>query len=203
MYDRYVLPHLINCACGSPPILKLRSQLVPRCKGVVLEIGMGSGINLQFYDQTKVDFVWGLEPSLGMREKAADNIQKTSIEVRWLDLPSEEIPLPDNSVDTVLLTYTLCTIADPEQALAQMRRVLKPGGQLLFCEHGVADEPRTQWWQSKLNSGWSKIAGGCQLNREIDQLISSSGFSVDELKTFFVPKTPKFAGFTYMGAATG
>jgi len=202
MYERYVLPHLINCACGSPQILKLRSQLVPQCSGAVLEVGMGSGINLQFYDASKVDHVWGLEPSLGMRSKASGNVERSPVEVRWIDLPGEQIPLPDNSVDTILLTYTLCTIADPQRALAQMKRVLKPNGRLLFCEHGLSDDPKTQAWQNKINGLWSKIAGGCQLNRKIDDLIRASGFIVTELNVLSVPKTPKFASYTYIGCAT-
>jgi ubiquinone/menaquinone biosynthesis C-methylase UbiE len=201
LYERYVLPHLINCACGSPPILKLRSQIVPQCEGVVLEVGMGSGINLDFYDAKKVDFVWGLEPSLGMRRKAQSNLDKSNVEVKWLDLPGEQIPLEDRSVDTILLTYTLCTIPDAMRALHQMRRVLKPSGKLLFCEHGHADNPSTQAWQSRINPIWSKIAGGCQLNRKIDELISAAGFDVVAQEQFFVPKTPKFAGYTYMGEA--
>lgn len=202
MYERYVLPHLINCACGSPPILKLRSEIVPQCEGVVLEVGMGSGINLQFYDAAKVDYVWGLEPSLGMRRKAASNVANSDVAVHWLDLPGEEIPLEDNSVDTVLLTYTLCTIPDPLKALAQMKRVLKPNGKLLFCEHGLADEARVQVWQNRINPVWSKVAGGCQLNRKIDDLLSTAGFILNEMSTSMTPKTPSFAAYTYQGVAT-
>lgn len=200
-YDQHVLPHLINCACGSPQILKLRSQVVPKAEGVVLEVGMGSGINLPFYDTERVDFVWGLEPSEGMRRKAAKRVAESAVDVRWLDLPGEEIPLESNSVDTVLLTFTLCTIPDPYTALQQMRRVLKPGGKLLFCEHGRAEQASVRSWQNRLNSVWSRLAGGCQLNRQIDGLIAQSGFELRNVRTFFMPKTPRIAGYVYLGEA--
>jgi ubiquinone/menaquinone biosynthesis C-methylase UbiE len=200
-YEQHVLPHLINCACGSPPILKLRSQIVPKAEGVVLEVGMGSGINLPFYDQSKVEYVWGLEPSLGMRNKAEKNLKSSSVNVRWLDLPGEKIPLEDDSVDTVLLTFTLCTIPDTSLALKQMRRVLKPGGKLLFCEHGQAEHHNVCSWQNRLNPLWSKLAGGCQLNRKMDELIRNAGFQIEQLNTFYVPKTPRFAGYIYFGEA--
>jgi ubiquinone/menaquinone biosynthesis C-methylase UbiE len=201
LYEQYVLPHLINCACGSPPILKLRSQLVPQAEGAVLEVGMGSGINLPFYDTSKIDYVWGLEPSLGMRNKAAKRLAQSPVKVRWLDLPGEKIPLEDDSVDTILLTFTLCTIPDTTKALAQMRRVLKPNGKLLFCEHGEAEHARVKKWQNRLNPVWSKLAGGCQLNRQISGLISEAGFAIERASSFYVPKTPRFAGYIYTGEA--
>ena len=201
-YDDKVLPHLINCACSSPPILGLRKKVVPKCEGRVLEVGMGSGINLQFYDPAKVEHVWGLEPSEGMRRKAQKNLSASSIDVRWLDLPGEQVPLEDNSVDTVLLTYTLCTIPDTQAALAQMRRVLKPGGKLIFCEHGKSCDDKVCKWQDRINPFWFKIAGGCNLNRKIDHLIASAGFDIQTMDAFYVKKTPRFAGYTYMGEAS-
>lgn len=200
-YDNKVLPHVLNCVCSSPPILKLRNQVVPKCEGKVLEVGMGSAINLQFYDERKIEFVWGLEPSEGMRKKAQKNLDQSNIEVRWLDLPGEQIPLEDDSVDTVLLTYTLCTIPDAMTALAQMRRVLKPGGKLIFCEHGQSQDQNVCTWQNRINPYWNKVAGGCNLNRKIDGLISAAGFNINVLEKLYIPKTPKFAGFTYMGEA--
>lgn len=200
-YDNRILPHIINCACSSPPILKLRKRLVPKCKGQVLEIGMGSGINLSYYDPQRAHLIWGLEPSEGMRKKAQKNIEKSPIDVKWLDLPGEKIPLPDNSVDTVLLTYTLCTIPDWQQALNQMRRVLKPDGKLLFCEHGKAPDKQILGWQNRVNPYWKKIAGGCNLNRPISKCIEESNFEITALEAFYAPKTPKFAGYTYFGEA--
>jgi Methylase involved in ubiquinone/menaquinone biosynthesis len=132
LYDKYFLAPFINCACGTKPIMYQRRKVVPLCEGRVLEVGMGSALNLPFYDPAKVEFVWGLEPSAAMRDKARANLEKSPVEVKLIDLPGEEIPLEDNSVDTVLLTYTLCTIPDWHTALRQMRRVLKPGGRLIF-----------------------------------------------------------------------
>jgi ubiquinone/menaquinone biosynthesis C-methylase UbiE len=136
LYEEKILPHIIDRACSIGQVMKLRSQVVPQARGTVLEVGMGSGLNLEFYDADKVDLVYGLEPSTGMRKKARPNLAKSKVKVEWLDLPGEQIPLADNSVDTVLLTFTLCTIPDWQAALEQMKRVLRPDGELLFLEHG-------------------------------------------------------------------
>ena len=130
IYSDFILPRLINLACGGTPIAKQRAKIVPRAKGVVLEVGIGSGLNLPFYDTAKVGKVWGLEPSAEMRRMAERVAAEVDLEVEFLDLPGEAIPLVDGSVDTVLVTYTLCTIPDTAQALAQMRRVLKPDAEL-------------------------------------------------------------------------
>ncbi len=202
IYDRYVLPYMINLSCGAPPILKQREKVVPHAEGRVLEIGMGSGINLSFYNPDKVEMVYGLEPSEGMRQKAKANLDKSPVPVEWLDLPGEEVPLEDKSVDTVVLTYTLCTIPDSSAALAQMRRVLKPGGALLFCEHGEAPDESVQRWQARVNPFWKKVAGGCNLNRPIPRNLEDAGFRIDQLETMYLPSTPKIAGFNYWGRAT-
>lgn len=200
-YEEHVLPHLINQACTIGPIMKLRQQVVPKATGEVLEVGMGSGVNLQYYDPDKVSLVWGLEPSEGMRRKAAHNVARSPINVRWLDLPGERIPLDDDSVDTVLLTYTLCTIPDWYLAMQQMRRVLKPGGQLLFCEHGRAPEPGVRKWQDRITPVWKKIAGGCHLNRPIGKLIEESGFEIESLENLYIEHAPRIAGYMYHGVA--
>lgn len=175
---------------------------MPLAQGKVLEVGMGSGANLAFYQPDNIDVVWGLEPSLGMREKARPLVEKAAFEIRWLDLPGEQIPLEDESVDTVLLTYTLCTIPDWHKALLQMKRVLKPDGKLLFCEHGKAPDKSVQVWQNRLTPYWKKLAGGCHLNRPIAEYIQEAGFNIESLETLYAEKTPKFAGFMYYGAAT-
>ena len=162
---------------------------------------MGSGLNLRYYNPDKVDFVWGLEPSDGMRKKAQKNLQQSPVPVEWLGLPGEEIPLDSHSADTVVLTFTLCTIPEWETALKQMKRVLKPGGKLLFCEHGAAPDEAVARWQNRVNPLWKKIAGGCHLNRNIPELISQAGFSIRELEADYLPKTPRIAGFRYRGFA--
>lgn len=201
IYEERLLPHIIDKACSMGQIMKLRSQVVPEARGIVLEVGMGSGINLQFYDRDKVDLVYGLEPSSGMRLKARANLDRSPVAVEWLDLPGEQIPLADNSVDTVLLTFTLCTIPDWKTALDQMARVLRPGGKLLFLEHGESPDSSINKWQHRITPGWKKIAGGCHLNRNIGELIGSAGFVVDSLENFYVPKAPKIAGYIYKGRA--
>ena len=201
IYDRYCLPHILNLACNLKVVQKQREKVVPLAKGQVLEIGMGSGLNIPFYDANKIEFVWGLEPSDGMRKKAQSNIKNAPFEVRWLDSPSEEIPIENSSVDTIVLTYTLCTIADWYKALQEMRRVLKQGGSLIFCEHGEAPDEGVRKWQEKINPLWKKIAGGCNLNRPIPQYLEEGGFKIQMMESRYIDG-PKIAAFNYWGTAT-
>lgn len=201
LYEKHVLPRLIGAACGTKPILKQREKVVPHCEGRVLEIGMGTGHNLEFYDPGKVDMVFGLEPAPDMVKRAKPLAEKVPFDVEFIDLPGEEIPLDDNSVDTVLLTYTLCTIPDTLKAMQNMRRVLKPGGKLLFSEHGRAPDAAVEKWQNRLNGVWGKLFGGCNINRKIPTLIEEGGFNITDLDEMYVPSTPKIAGYTYWGAA--
>jgi len=199
-YDEHVLPHLINCACSMAAIERLRAKMVPLAKGKVLEVGMGSGLNLKHYQKENVDLVWGLEPSEGMRRKAQTNLDASNIKVEWLGLPSESIPLDDDSADSIVLTYTLCTIEDPMSALAEMRRVLKPDGQLIFSEHGQSPDESVRQWQNRVNPIWRKLAGGCNLNRAIPTLISDAGFNITKLDQKYI-KGPKIAAYQYFGMA--
>lgn len=201
-YEKYILPHFINVACGMKPITYQRKKVVPEASGRILEVGMGSGLNMPYYDPSKVEKVYGLEPSEDMRALAAKRVANAPFEVEFIDLPGEEIPLEDNSVDTVLLTYTLCTIPDTAQALAQMKRVLKPGGKLLFSEHGAAPDESVKKWQERINPYWKPIAGGCNLNCAIPQLLEQAGFKINDMDMAYLPGTPKFAGFNYWGEAT-
>jgi ubiquinone/menaquinone biosynthesis C-methylase UbiE len=200
-YDEQILPHVIHLACGTKPILNQRKKVVPQAEGRILEIGMGSGINIDYYNPAKVEKLWGLEPSVGMRKKAKSRVAAAPFDLEWLDLPGEEIPLDNKSVDTIVLTYTLCTIPYWLSAVKQMRRVLKPGGKLLFSEHGKAPDEAVKKWQNRINPFWMNIAGGCHLNRDIPQLLMEGGFNIKEMDTLYVPKTPKVAAFTYWGYA--
>ena len=200
-YSDRILPHCIDCGCASKPIGKQREKVVPQAAGRILEVGMGSGLNIPFYSVEKVELVWGLEPSAGMREKARPRIEAAPFELRMLDLPGEDIPLDDNSADTVVLTYTLCTIPGWKAALEQMRRVLKPGGKLLFSEHGRAPDANVRRWQDRIDPLWTRLAGGCHLNRDIPGLLAQGGFDVRRLETMYLPSTPKIAGFNYWGYA--
>jgi ubiquinone/menaquinone biosynthesis C-methylase UbiE len=200
LYQRYCLPHIINCACSMKDILEQRAKVVPQASGRVLEVGMGSGLNIPYYNKDEVEMVWGLEPSEGMRLKARKNIEKAPFKIELIDLPGEDIPLEDNSVDTVLLTFTLCTIPDWQKALEQMRRVLKPEGKLIFCEHGKAPDENVRKWQDRCNPYWNKFAGGCNLNRPIPDLISGSGFNVQNVESQYYPG-PKVLSYFYHGTA--
>jgi len=200
VYDTYVLPQLIELACGGGDIAKQREKVVPQATGRVLEVGMGPGLNLPFYDRSKVEVIWGLEPSEGMRRKAAPALEASDLDVRWLDLPGEKIPLDDHSVDTVVLTYTLCTIADWERALGQMRRVLKPDGRLLFSEHGEAPDAAVRTWQHRIDPVWTRLAGGCHITRPIPQMIESAGFDFVHIESAYIPG-PRIASYQSWGAA--
>lgn len=200
-YEHHVLPHLIHWSCGNTVVERQRAAVVPQARGRVLEVGMGSGLNIPHYDPRRVELVWGLEPSEGMRRKARRHVALAPFEVRWLDLPGEEVPLETDSVDSVVLTYTLCTIPDWRRALEQMRRVLKPGGQLLFCEHGAAPDEAVRRWQERFTPLWRQVAGGCHLNRAIPELIEQAGFALQQLEAGYLPKVPRIAGYHYRGAA--
>ena len=186
-YDDRVLPHLINLACGSKPARKQREKVVPLATGEVLEVGFGSGLNLPWYDPGKVRRIWALEPAPGMRKLAQKNIEASGLEVELIDLPGEEIPLDPDSVDSVVITYTLCTIPDVHAALAGVRRVLRPGGRLFYCEHGKAPDAGVHTWQNRLNPAWRRFAGGCNMNRDIPALLNDAGFEIEEDNRMYVP----------------
>ena len=200
-YENRILPHVIHFVCGSRPVLEQRKKILPHAEGQILEVGMGSGINIPFYDPNKVEKLWGLEPSIGMRKKAKSRVDAAQFDLEWLGLRGEEVPLDDNSIDTVVLTYTLCTIPGWHDAVKQMRRVLKPGGKLLFSEHGKAPDERVATRQTRINPLWNKIAGGCHLNRDIPQLLRAGGFTVRKMDAQYVAPLPKIAGYIYTGYA--
>ncbi|MBS0277115.1 MAG: class I SAM-dependent methyltransferase [Proteobacteria bacterium] len=201
LYDHYILPPLLNAAMGAKPIRYQRKKVVPRAEGRVLEIGFGAGHNLPFYDASKVSHLWALEPSPEMRERAAERVSQSSIPLEFLDLPSEQIPLGNEEADTILITYTLCTIPDVMKALGEMRRVLKSNGKMIFCEHGEAPDEDVRKWQRRLTPAWKFIGGGCHVGRQIPKLIQDSGFRITGMETMYLPGTPRFAGFNYWGDA--
>ncbi|HUD49972.1 class I SAM-dependent methyltransferase [Parvibaculum sp.] len=200
-YEKHIVPHIINCACGSKPIRYQRKKVVPMAEGTVLEIGIGTGLNLPYYDPTKVRKVIGLDPSEASWKLAGERAKDLPFPVEFVGLPGEQIPLDDKSVDTVLVTFSLCTIPDPVKALEGMRRVLKPGGRLVFCEHGAAPDADVLKWQNRVNPVWRVLFGGCNLNRRMPSLIESAGFKIDDLQTMYLPSTPRVAGFNYWGTA--
>ena len=201
LYEKYVLPKFLNCACGSKPVARQREKVVPLAEGRVLEIGIGSGLNLPFYDKTKVDEIWGLDPSEELSEMARTVATQEGMKVNFISSGAEEIPLPDNHFDSVLITYTMCTISEVIRANTEIRRVLKEQGKMIFCEHGVAPDDNIRKWQKRINPFWGKIAGGCNINRNIPSLIQESGFDIVEMEEMYLPNTPKIAGYNFWGYA--
>jgi SAM-dependent methyltransferase len=200
-YSRYILPPLINCACGAKPIRYQRRKIVPRAEGIVLELGFGSGLNLPFYDPVRVSKVYALEPEEGMLVRARRAAEGASVAVEVLPETAETLSLPDESVDTVLVTYALCTIPDPIGALNSARRALKPGGALLFCEHGLAPDPKIARTQAKVEPIWKRVAGGCHLTRDVLAMVRGGGFTIASSESMYLPSTPKFAGYNVWGEA--
>ena len=200
-YNKYILPKIINAGCGTKPIRKQREKVLPLCKGIVLEIGCGSGLNFSFYEQNNIDKLYALEPDKEMLRQAESVVKEVNFPITFLETGAEKIPLEDDSIDTALLTYTLCTIPDPLAALLEIRRVLKKGGKLVFCEHGMAPENNVKKMQNFINS-FFLFVGGCNLNRDIPSLIKDAGFLVDNLETMYLPKTPKWFGYNYWGSAS-
>lgn len=179
---------------------RLRKSWIPQARGEVLEIGMGSGLNLPFYPAA-VQHVYGVEPSIELQQMARERVLKTHIKVDFLTQPAEvSLPLADASVDTVVSTWTLCSIPNTIDALHEMKRVLKPGGSFVFLEHGRAPDLRVVAWQDRLTPLWKRFTGGCHLNRKIDDLITGAGFKIDNLKTFYLPGLRPMT-FTYQGVA--
>lgn len=200
LYGRCVLPHLIDLAMKDRPIGRQRRKIVPEARGRVLEIGVGSGKNFPFYDAEQVSELIALEPSaelVAMAKRAAEGLAVAK-NLSFLSAASEEIPLDDDSVDTVVITYTLCSVVGVEQALGEVKRVLKKSGRLLFSEHGLSPDRWVRKWQATLNPLWKRIAGGCHLNRNIPLLLEQAGFRVEDLEELYLPG-PRPLRYNYLG----
>jgi ubiquinone/menaquinone biosynthesis C-methylase UbiE len=200
VYSEFVLPHLVHFACGLKPIMRQREKVVPLAQGCVLEIGVGSGLNLPYYDAGKVSKVIGLDPSPEMTRKAARAARRAHVDVEFIDAPAESIPLASASVDTALVTYALCTIPQTAPALREIARVLRPGGRLVFCEHGLAPDTNVRRWQQRITPLWQRIGGGCHLDRDIPALIEQGGFRITAMETMYLPGW-RPATFNYWGVA--
>lgn len=199
-YARRVLPHIINMAMKNKDATRLREAWIPQARGEVLEVGIGSGLNLPFYS-AEVQRVYGVEPSLALQEMARKRAATGRINIDFLSQSAEEpLPLPDQSIDTIVMTWTLCSIPNAPKALGQMKRVLKSDGRLLFIEHGRAPDLGVVVWQDRLTPVWKRIGAGCHLNRKIDELIAASGFEIGELRTCYLPG-PRPMTYTYQGFA--
>ncbi|HEX6859097.1 MAG TPA: class I SAM-dependent methyltransferase [Caulobacteraceae bacterium] len=200
-YDRHIMPRLIGCACGARPIAKQRAKVVPLATGKVLELGIGGGLNLPFYDPAKVESVSGVDPSAELRARAERAERPAGLNVEVRDGTAEALPFEAGSFDTVVCTYTLCTVRDPIAALREARRVLKPDGRLLFCEHGLAPDLGVAKWQRRVEPVWKRLAGGCHLTRPVALNLERGGFRFERLDSMYLPGTPKIAGWNEWGTA--
>ena len=199
-YERHILPYVIDVACGIKPARGQREKVVPLARGRVLEIGIGTGLNLEHYDKARIQEIIGLDPALQMHRLARKRLKKTGLAAELVGLSAERIPFEDASFDTVLITYTLCSIPDPVAALKEMRRVLKPGARLIFCEHGLAPDASVRKWQHRLTPIWSKLGGGCQLNRDIPRLLEEAGLHCADMQAAYLPG-PRPLTYNYWGTA--
>ena len=201
LYSRYILPSLIKKSCATKPVMKQREKVAPLAKGRVLEVGAGGGLNLKYYDASKVKTVIGLDSSAELLSAAEERAKMVRIPFEPMLSDAESIPLEDNSVDTVLVTYTLCSIADVQRALLEMRRVLAPTGQLVFCEHGAAPDERVLRIQRAVTPIWKRVSGNCHLDRDSIAELENAGFKVGWYEEMYLPGTLKFAGFNRWGVA--
>jgi ubiquinone/menaquinone biosynthesis C-methylase UbiE len=199
-YAKHILPHVIDLAMRNPAAARLRAEWIPQATGDVLEVGIGSGLNLPFYSQ-QVGRVYGLDPSVELQCMAQEEAAGLPLDVQFLLQPAETaIPLPAKSVDTVVLTWTLCSLQDPQLALREISRVMKTNARLIFIEHGSAPDSRVRSWQRRLSPFWKQLAGGCHLDREIKNVLGQSGFHVLHCETGYLPG-PRPLMFTYRGVA--
>jgi len=199
-YAKHILPHLIDLAMRNKETARLRAAWIPQARGVVLEIGIGSGLNLPFYS-SEVQRIYGVDPSVELqrmaRKRAAAATTKLESLVQTADSP---LPIATASIDTAIVTWTVCSIPNAAKALQEMKRVLKPGGRWIFIEHGRAPDPRVAAWQDRMTPLWKRMTGGCHLNRRIDELIMEAGFQIYDLKTGYEPG-PRPLTYTYQGLA--
>ena len=198
-YQDQIVPLLINLAMRRQDLAAYRSRIVPAAEGRVLEIGIGSGLNLPFYSR-RVERVLGLDPSPKLLAMARQANRPKSRTVAFIEGSAEQIPLEKGTIDTIVMTWALCSIPDPARALHEIHRVLKPTGHLLFVEHGRAPDPNVVRWQDRLTPIWKRVSGGCHLNRAMGSLIEAAGFQFNYLETGYM-RGPKPMTFMYEGSA--
>ena len=200
-YRNRVYPHIVTLLGNPRPIQKIRQQIVPLAQGTVLEVGVGPGVNFAYYDPINVSKIYALEPNPGMMLRAENERRQTKLEIEFLDLPGEQIPLPDGSVDTVVSTFTLCTIAGVADAIRGIARVLRPGGRFLFFEHGLSPDIRVRRWQERTEPFFQWAFEGCHVTRDIPALIEEGGFRVEQMETGYLARFPKSGSYYFWGVA--
>jgi ubiquinone/menaquinone biosynthesis C-methylase UbiE len=199
LYRRFFLPRLIHYAMARDRVAHLRAASIPSARGAVLEIGIGSGLNLPYYTGDVVR-LYGVDPSRELLAMARARVERAPFPVELIERGAERLPLPDASIDTAVTTWTLCSIGDPSAALGEIRRVLRPSAALIFVEHGLSPDAAVQKWQNRVTPAWRHVAGGCHLNRRVDRLIVEAGFEISELQTNYLPG-PRMMTFVYAGRA--
>lgn len=200
-YSRHIGPKFVSCLCSADDISAERERVVPLARGMVLEIGMGPGLNLPFYNPVQVTKVIGVDPNDAFLHLGAERHRNSPVPVEIIRAPAEALPLRDDSIDTAVITYTLCSVEDPEQALREIRRVLKPGGRVLFLEHGLSPEEDVARWQRRLNPIWKSLAVGCNLTRPVAELLTRTGFSINDMEEYYLGGAPRVIGFHCRGIA--
>lgn len=200
LYKKYLLPKIIHWTCGQNPTMRQREKVVPLAYGKVLEVGIGTGLNLGYYNSSNVEHLTGLDPSEENWNMNKVNADSLGLDLSFVNASAEMIPAENDQFDSILITYTLCSIPDPFPSLLEIRRVLKPKGTLIFCEHGIAPDKNIERWQHLLNPAWRFLSGGCNLNRNIPELLKSGGFKIKDLDTMYLPGW-RAGSFNYWGTA--
>lgn len=200
-YKEHIYPHLVDILGNPKPIAEVRERIIPSAQGDVLEIGVGPGVNFPLYDVAKVKKVYALEPNPGMLRRADEQRRRTKLKVDFLDLPGERIPLPDASVETVVSTFTLCTIPGVIDAIRGLRRVLKPNGKFIFFEHGLAPDARVQRWQRRAEPLFKWAFEGCHVTRNIPELLTTGGFRIEQQQQGYLAPFPKSGSYCFWGVA--
>ncbi len=200
-YEKNILPKLINFTCNSGPINYQRKKIIPNATGKVLEIGIGPGSNLKHYDNSKVTSILGIDPSKELNQIAKNRAEKYNLNIEFLIESASDLSVDNHSIDTVVSTYALCSIPEPEKTLQEIKRVLKSDGIFIFSEHGLSPDKTVSFVQNTTDSFYPKIAGGCHTNRNIEKLILDNGFEFIELDNIYLPGTQKFLGYNYWGKA--
>lgn len=200
LYSRHVFPWVLETVMARRTLARLRDETLATAAGTVLEIGLGTGLNLPHYPR-HVRRVTGVDSNPGVVRRLRRRAQATGIEVEHHGLSAEALPFPEGSFDTVVSTFTLCSIPDLPRALAEVRRVLRPGGKFLFLEHGLAPEPAVARWQRRLDPLWTKIGDGCHLDRDPAAAVAAAGLGIEALRNLYLPRSPRLAGYLYLGTA--
>lgn len=200
LYNKYILPKVVHWACNSKPSYKQRLKIIPKANGTILEIGIGSGLNLPLYNSKLVESLVAIDPSNEIWKLNNIDHKTLGFNFEFIQAFAEDIPASKHTFDTVVITYSLCTIINIKLALSEIKRVLKPNGKLLFCEHGIAPDEKTVYWQNRINPIWKKVGGGCNLNKDIPKLILENGFKITQLDKMYIPGW-KPASFNYWGVA--